>query len=72
MNFWKLLSDARFTCSPSKLTEDDVEKMANTVGLSQHEAEVGALWIEGLSGPGGIKKTERPEGGGRSGYREMN
>ena len=39
LKFWKLLSDARFTGSPSKLTEDDVRKMANTVELPQYEIE---------------------------------
>jgi len=39
LKFWKVLSDARFTGSPSKLTEDDVRKMANKVGLPQYEIE---------------------------------
>jgi hypothetical protein len=41
MKFWKLLSDAKFTGRPSQLTEDDVRRMAKTVGLLEHEiAEV--------------------------------
>jgi hypothetical protein len=39
MQFWKLLPDARFTGSPSKLSEDDVRKMANTLGLPHQEIE---------------------------------
>jgi hypothetical protein len=39
MKFWKLLSDAKFTGSPSKLTDDDVRRMANTVGLFEPELE---------------------------------
>jgi hypothetical protein len=45
MKFWKLLSDARYTGSPSKLTEDDVRQMANTLGL--FEPEIGAV-LRGL------------------------
>jgi hypothetical protein len=41
MKFWKLLADAKFTGSPSKLTEEAVREMAKTVGLLEHEiAEV--------------------------------
>ena len=39
MKFWKLLTDAKFTGSPSKLTEDDVRQMANRAGLYNHEIE---------------------------------
>ena len=39
MKFWKLLTDARFTGSPSKLSEDEVRRMADTLGLPQHEVE---------------------------------
>ena len=39
LKFWKLLSDARFTGSPSKLTEDDVRRMANAFGLFESELE---------------------------------
>ena len=39
MKFWKLLTDARFTGSPSKLTEDDVRRMAKTLGLPEAEIE---------------------------------
>jgi hypothetical protein len=45
MKFWKLLSDAKYTGSPSKLTEDDVRQMANTLGL--FEPEIGAV-LRGL------------------------
>jgi hypothetical protein len=33
MKFWRLLSDAKFTGSPSKLTDDDMRRMANTLGF---------------------------------------
>jgi hypothetical protein len=33
MKFWKLLADAKFTGSPSKITEDEVRQMAKTLGL---------------------------------------
>jgi hypothetical protein len=39
MKFWKLLSDASFTGRPSQLTEDDVRRMANKVGLFEPELE---------------------------------
>jgi len=39
MKFWKLLTDTKFTGRPSKLTEDDVRRMANTVGLFEPELE---------------------------------
>jgi hypothetical protein len=45
MKFWKLLSDAKYTGSPSKLTEDDVRQMANTLGL--FEPDIGAV-LRGL------------------------
>jgi len=37
MKFWKLLADAKFTGSPSKLTEDEVRQMAKTLGLFEPE-----------------------------------
>jgi hypothetical protein len=37
MKFWKLLADAKFTGSPSKLTEDAVREMGKTVGLLENE-----------------------------------
>ena len=39
MKFWKLLTDAKFTGSPSKLTEDDVWRMAEAAGLIKPELE---------------------------------
>ena len=39
LNFWKLLEDARFTGSPSKLTEDDLRRMAAKVGWDEPEIE---------------------------------
>lgn len=39
LNFWKLLEDARFTGSPSKLTEDEVRKMAKGAGRVEPEIE---------------------------------
>jgi hypothetical protein len=45
MKFWKLLADAKFTGSPSKITEDEVRQMAKTLGL--FEPEIGAV-IRGL------------------------
>ena len=41
MKFWKLLADAKFTGSPSKITEDEVRQMAKTLGL--FEPEIGAV-----------------------------
>lgn len=35
----RLATFARFTGSPSKLTEDDVRKMATTLGLFEQEIE---------------------------------
>ena len=70
LKFWKLLSDAMFTGSPSKLTEDDVRKMANTVGLPQYEIEEVLLGLRELLSQGDKKATSdrRP---GRSGTGEM-
>jgi hypothetical protein len=45
MKFWRLLADAKFTGSPSKLTEDEVRQMAKTLGL--FEPEIAAV-IKGL------------------------
>ncbi|MBI5581452.1 MAG: hypothetical protein HY895_20050 [Deltaproteobacteria bacterium] len=39
MKFWKLLADAKFTGSPSKLTEDKVRQMATAIGLFEPETE---------------------------------
>ena len=39
MKFWKLLTDAKFTGSPSKLTEDDVWRMVEAAGLIEPEIE---------------------------------
>jgi hypothetical protein len=41
MKFWKLLADAKFIGSPSKITEDEVRQMAKTLGL--FEPEIGAV-----------------------------
>jgi hypothetical protein len=41
MKFWKLFADAKFTGSPSKITEDEVRQMAKTLGL--FEPEIGAV-----------------------------
>jgi hypothetical protein len=70
LKFWKLLSDAMFTGSPSKLTEDDVRKMANTVGLPQYEIEEVLRGLSELLSQGDKKATSdrRP---GRSGTGEM-
>jgi hypothetical protein len=48
LKFWKLLSDNRFTGSPSKLTENDVQKMANTVELPQYEIETVLRGLRGF------------------------
>jgi hypothetical protein len=66
LKFWKLLSDARFTGSPSKLTEDDVRKMANTIELPQHEVEAVLRGLREFLSEGDEKATSdrRP---GRSG-----
>ena len=39
MTFWKFLADAKFTGSPSKLTEDDVWRMVEAAGLIEPEIE---------------------------------
>jgi len=39
MIFWKLLADAKFTGSPSLLTEDEVWRMVEAVGLIEPEIE---------------------------------
>jgi len=39
MTFWKFLTDAKFTGSPSKLTEDDVWRMVEAAGLIEPEIE---------------------------------
>ena len=39
MKFWKLLTDAKFTGSPSKLTEDDVWRMVEAAGIIEPEIE---------------------------------
>lgn len=39
MTFWKFLTDTKFTGSPSKLTEDDVWRMVEAVGLIEPEIE---------------------------------
>ena len=39
MKFWKLLTDAEFIGSPSKLTTEEVRKMAEAKGLPGHEIE---------------------------------
>ena len=39
MKFWKLLTDAKFTGSPSKLTEDEVWRMVEAAGLIEPEIE---------------------------------
>jgi len=45
MKFWKLLADAKFNGSPSKLTEDDVRQMAKKLGLFEPEIDAA---IQGL------------------------
>ena len=39
MKFWKLLNDAKFTGSPSKLTAVELRNMAEANGLLRHEIE---------------------------------
>jgi hypothetical protein len=39
MKFWSLQSDAKFTGSSPKLTEDAVRQMAKTVGVVEYEIE---------------------------------
>jgi len=70
LKFWKLLSDAMFTGSPSKLTEDDVRKMANTVGLPQYEIEEVLRGLRELLSQGD-KKASSDRRPGRSGTGEM-
>jgi hypothetical protein len=70
LKFWKLLSDGRFTGSPSKLTEDDVRKMANTVGLPQYEIEEVLRGLRELLSQGD-KKASSDRRPGRSGTGEM-
>ena len=40
MTFWKFLTDAKFTGSPSKLTEDEIRKMGRKAELFEHEIAV--------------------------------
>ena len=39
MKFWKLLTDAGFAGSPSKLATEEVRKMGEAKGLLAHEIE---------------------------------
>jgi hypothetical protein len=39
MKFWKLLTDAKFTGSPSKLNEEDIKRMGKAVGIIEIEIE---------------------------------
>ena len=39
VKFWKFLTDAKFTGSPSKLTEDDVWRMVEAAELIEPEIE---------------------------------
>jgi hypothetical protein len=55
IKFWKLLTDANFTDSPSKLTEDEVRQMAKTLGL--FEPEIGAA-IRGFREMLGTEKMD--------------
>jgi hypothetical protein len=52
LKFWKLLSDARFTGSPSKLTEDDVRRMAKRLEIFEPEIDAA---VQGL---GSYQKQE--------------
>jgi hypothetical protein len=39
MKFWKLLTDAKFTGSPSKLKEEDIKRMGKDVRIIEMEIE---------------------------------
>ena len=39
MKFWKLLTDAKFTGSPSKLNEEDIKRMGKDAGIFEMEIE---------------------------------
>jgi len=39
MTFWKFLADAKFTGSPSKLTEDDLWRMVEAARIVEPEIE---------------------------------
>jgi len=39
IKFWKLLTDAKFTGSPSKLNEEDIKLMGKAVGIIEIEIE---------------------------------
>ena len=39
MTFWKFLTDAKFTGSPSKLTEDELRQMGRKACLFEREIE---------------------------------
>jgi hypothetical protein len=39
MKFWKLLTEAGFTGSPSKLTQDELRQMGKAAGLSEPQIE---------------------------------
>jgi hypothetical protein len=53
LKFWSLLSEAKFTGSSPKITEDAVRQMAKTVGVLEYEIEA---VIRGL--PESQKETE--------------
>ena len=39
MKFWKLLTDTKFTGSPSKLNEEDIMQMGKDAGIIEMEIE---------------------------------
>jgi hypothetical protein len=48
--FWELVDDAKFTGQPSKITEDDIKRMAAKLGWSEQETQTAILgqreWLE--------------------------
>jgi hypothetical protein len=46
MKFWKLLTDAKFTGSPSKLNEEDIKRMGKDAGIIEIEIEATILGLQ--------------------------
>ena len=60
MKFWKLLVDASFTGSPSKLTTEEVRKMAEKKWLPEHEIEAVLRGFLEFLNQENQKRPERP------------
>lgn len=45
--FWELLNDSKFTGKPSKVTEDEIRRMAGKLGWHEYDIEA-AIQVAGL------------------------